>query len=75
MSNESFMPPAKRRFYNAIAGLREIGRVNLTREEQENIAHTINRIESYGFDFIPNHYVMDDVLNLESFVEEKKNAI
>lgn len=73
MSNQAtFMPPAKRRFFNAISGLRDIGRINLSREEQEDVAYTINEIETYGFEFIPNHYTMDNILKLEKFIEERR---
>lgn len=68
------VPPAKRRFYNAISGLREIGRINLTSLQQVEVAHAINRIEQYGFDFFPNLYVMDDVIYLENIVKEKKHV-
>lgn len=66
---------ARGRYHNMINLLRKVGRGNLTRDEQEDVAHTLNYIESYGFGFVPNHYVMDEVVKLERFAKEKLNEL
>lgn len=55
------------RYKNVVWLLRKLGRVNFSKEEQEDIAHSLNQIDNYGFGFIPNHYVMDEVVRLERF--------
>lgn len=59
------------RYKNAINLLREVTRGNLSREEQEWVAYKINHIDTYGFEFIPNHYVMTEVVELEKFAQSK----
>jgi hypothetical protein len=59
------------RYKNTIGLLRRVTRGNLTREEQEWIAYKINHIDKHGFEFIPNHYVMSEVVELERFAQSK----
>jgi len=63
---------ALRRFNSTINELRNITRGNIKIDDQKEIAHLINEIEQYGFDFFPNHYVYDKVVELEVFVRKLK---
>lgn len=65
-------PAAQRRFHRVLDGLRTISRGKLDRETQEEAAYLINDVQNYGMSFFPNHYVMDQILRLESIVEENK---
>jgi len=40
---------------------------------QEEIAWTINKIETYGFNFYPETYVEDEVVKLENLVDQYLN--
>ena len=59
------------RYKNAVGLLRKVTRGNLTMEEQVWAAHMINHIDQHGFEFIPNHYVMNEVVELERFAKKK----
>lgn len=57
---------AERRYRNAIFKIRAVGRSQISKQEQVDIAYHINTVESYGFGFFPNHYVFDNIVALES---------
>lgn len=56
---------AERRFRAAVFKIRGVGRIGIDKLVQVDIAHLINKIESYGFNFFPNHYIFDDIVALE----------
>lgn len=39
------------------------------RQFEEDIAHIIRHIETYGFKFFPNHYIRSDIEALEGMLE------
>ena len=61
---------AERRYRTAISKLRVISRHRIDKKTQVELAHLINKIDSYGFNFFPNLYVYDDVIALEGYVEK-----
>ncbi len=63
------------RYKNAVGLLRKVTRGNLTQEEQEWAAYHINHIDKHGFEFIPNHYVMSEVVELERFAKRKLDEL
>lgn len=67
------MPAIQSRYIQATRNLRRINPKRRTKELDQEIAHTIKKIEDYGFKFFPNHYVFDDVVKLEGLVEKLQN--
>lgn len=62
---------AENRFGRAMFRLRALrSTVRTTKEEEVNIAHIINKVQTYGFGFFPNHYVMDDIIELEGIIKD-----
>lgn len=59
------MCAAERRYRSAIYKVRGIGRSRIEKSVQEELAHLINKVESYGFFFFPNHYVFDEIIAIE----------
>lgn len=54
------------------AAVEKIRSVRTTRKSialQKDIAHTMNTIQTYGFRFFPNHYIFDDVVELEKLAD------
>lgn len=43
------------------------------KKTQTDIAHLVHRVTTYGFGFFPNHYVMDDIIELEK-IEKRLSA-
>lgn len=39
-------------------------------ELEKEIAYLINKIETYGFEFFPNHYIFDDVVKLQALSKQ-----
>lgn len=62
------MCAAERRYRTAIYKVRGIGRSRIEKSTQEELAHLINKVESYGFGFFPNHYVFNDIIAIEQIV-------
>lgn len=63
----------ERRYKNARSKLRAIPRASLGKADQEDLAHIIHKVESYGFGFFPPHYLMDDIKQMERIVAENTN--
>lgn len=55
---------AESRFYGITSRLRQ--NRELSKEQQKDAAHIIHKIQQYGFDFFPNHYLWEDLNTLES---------
>lgn len=62
------------RYRRAIATIRSCRTNQDTKALEVDITHNINYIESYGFDFFPNHYVRDQVLLLEAMAHQLQYA-
>lgn len=63
----------KRQHHTSAAESRFTGIMNrlrrqrdLKREQQVEAAHIINKIQSYGFSFFPNHYLWEDLDRLDT---------
>ena len=65
---KKLMCAAERRYRAAIYKVRGIGRYNIEKSVQEELAHLINKVDSYGFGFFPNHYVFNDIIAIEQIV-------
>ncbi len=61
----------KSRYVNA---RRELRSYRTTKEQQKEIMFLIQRIEAYGFDFFPDHYIRHHVVELENKIERLKAA-
>ena len=59
------MCAAERRYRSAIYKIRGVGRYRIEKSTQEELAHLINKVETYGFGFFPNHYVFEDIIAIE----------
>lgn len=60
---------AERKFSWVKNTLRKV-RNNVSREDQVEIAHLMKSIQDYGFSFFPNHYVFDQIQQLESILSK-----
>jgi len=56
----------KSRYMRARHSLRSI---SLTKNNQKEIMFLIQRIEDYGFNFFPDHYIRDQVVELEAILD------
>lgn len=53
---------------NRIHSARTEKGIEFDKQLQEDLAYQINHIESYGFGFVPNHYLMDELDKLENII-------
>lgn len=66
------------RFRRAVANLRHTRNAkkyttdDVVRDLEISIAHTIRRINQYGFEFFANHYIRDDVIALEGMANQMR---
>lgn len=58
------------RYRRAVAISRSCKMTRETKALEQDIAHTINRIDQYGFSFFPNHFIRDEVLQFEAMVNQ-----
>lgn len=65
-TDKKTLTAAERRYRAAVSKLRSIPRNTIPKETQVELAHMINDIESYGFNFFPNHYIFESIIKLES---------
>lgn len=61
--------PASQIRYNGIRS-RMRGLKRLPKKFEVEISHMINTIESYGFDFFPNHYLWELLDKVESLLDQ-----
>jgi len=47
---------------------------DLTKDVQKDVAHLINEINQYGFDFFPNHYQWERLDALEKHLNNYNNG-
>lgn len=58
------------RYRRAIASMRACKTNKDTKALEFDIAHTINKIDQYGFEFFPNHFIRNDVIRLEAMINQ-----
>lgn len=69
-SGTNHMVPVEYKYHRALRMLSRHRPSPQNKRKEEEIAYLINKIETYGFDFYPNHYIFDDVVKLEKLVME-----
>jgi hypothetical protein len=69
--NSDYVPASQIR-YNGIRS-RMRGLKRLPKNIETEISYTINEIESYGFDFFPNHYLWELLDKVESLLDRAIN--
>jgi hypothetical protein len=62
--------PLEVRFNRVLSQLHACRTTYATRALEKDIAHTVNHIERYGFQWFPNVYVYDDVIQIEGMVRQ-----
>ena len=72
--NRHHIPAAKKRYDGICLRLRGY-RGQLSQKQEREIAYLLNDIESYGFEFYPNHYHWDNLDQLESILNSTKKEL
>lgn len=63
------------RYRRAVALARSCKTTRETKALEIDIAHTINHIDKYGFEFFSNHYIRDEVLRFEAMISQLQFAL
>lgn len=60
------------RFRKAQELMRRLRVTSETKGLQKDIAFTMQEIEQYGFEWFPNHYVGDQIIQFEAMINQLK---
>lgn len=71
-SSPNRMSAAEKRFNGVMRRVKGVKAADgLSRSQEEDIAHIVNDIQRYGFNFMPNHYIFDKVDMIENVLNSK----
>lgn len=62
------------RYRRAVAIARSCKTNRNTKSLECDIAHVIDTIDRYGFEFFPNHFIRDEVIKFEAMVNQLQFA-
>lgn len=68
------MKPIQARYNRIMRDLHGLRPNPKTKEIEKDVAYLINKIQAYGFEYFPNHYIFDDVAELEQKVKQLRRT-